>query len=578
MIIEKSWATFGKLVIGAVLILVGFGNVRVRLYAQLPNADSIAAYITAGEFGPALRLARQLQDPAERDRRLAEIARAQALLGARRASMATLLDIDSDLQRQQVTQQLAGNTKGLAGGGAVADFDTLINLITSTVAPDSWSDVGGSGAIEPYPTGVYVDASGTLHRLAPRTDNPLLKRVHQAARRDSGNRSIKRRSALRKVSLPRLEKVLQARHAFGLPPNESMQNLAGIYRIKYLLVYPETGDLVIAGPAGDWCRDAEGRVVNVETKAPVLQLDDVIVLLQNAYAANGRFGCAINPRQANLAAAQAFIDQWRNRAVRPNQRKQWVEQLRKTLGKQDIHVWGIDPTTHAARTIVEADYRMKLVGMGLEDGTLGVSSYLESAKSAGADALRGMSVLRWWFTPNYKSIRTTDTHNTFALDGIGVRVLCENEMLTEAGQRIHTGRSDPLSQQFADQFTVHFEALAAKYPIYADLRNLFDVALLAAVMHTEDLPGRIGWHMAFFRSADACQVRRYAAPREVDSVANYVVAERSKFVAGVSGGVSVDATRYLQHAPMKIDQYGRMEAAYEASIPQKLPADVWWWD
>ena len=32
--------------------------------------------------------------------------------------------------------------------------------------------------------------------------------------------------------------------------------------------------------------------------------------------------------------------------------------------------------------IVEADYRMKLVGMGLEEGTLGVTSYLDSIEVA----------------------------------------------------------------------------------------------------------------------------------------------------------------------------------------------------
>ena len=39
---------------------------------------------------------------------------------------------------------------GGMGGASGADFDTLINLITSTVAPDTWDDVGGPGAIESF--------------------------------------------------------------------------------------------------------------------------------------------------------------------------------------------------------------------------------------------------------------------------------------------------------------------------------------------------------------------------------------------------------------------------------------------
>ena len=36
--------------------------------------------------------------------------------------------------------------------GAQADFDTLIELITTTIEPDTWEEVGGPGAIDGFPT------------------------------------------------------------------------------------------------------------------------------------------------------------------------------------------------------------------------------------------------------------------------------------------------------------------------------------------------------------------------------------------------------------------------------------------
>lgn len=41
------------------------------------------------------------------------------------------------------------------GGGSIQgrDFDSLIQLITSSIAPDSWDEVGGPGSIEPYGAG-----------------------------------------------------------------------------------------------------------------------------------------------------------------------------------------------------------------------------------------------------------------------------------------------------------------------------------------------------------------------------------------------------------------------------------------
>ena len=63
------------------------------------------------------------------------------------------------------------------GGAALADFDTLIELITSTIKPDTWDEVGGPGAIEPFPTNLSLVISQTqdvqLQRL---TDYEQLRR------------------------------------------------------------------------------------------------------------------------------------------------------------------------------------------------------------------------------------------------------------------------------------------------------------------------------------------------------------------------------------------------------------------
>lgn len=50
---------------------------------------------------------------------------------------------------------------GGMGGASGADFDTLINLITSTVAPDTWDDVGGPGAIESFDGNLSLVISNT---------------------------------------------------------------------------------------------------------------------------------------------------------------------------------------------------------------------------------------------------------------------------------------------------------------------------------------------------------------------------------------------------------------------------------
>ena len=57
--------------------------------------------------------------------------------------------------------QPLGTGPGGAGGAAMADFDTLIELITTTIAPDSWDEVGGPGAVESFPTNLSLVISQT---------------------------------------------------------------------------------------------------------------------------------------------------------------------------------------------------------------------------------------------------------------------------------------------------------------------------------------------------------------------------------------------------------------------------------
>ncbi|HEX5105859.1 MAG TPA: DUF1598 domain-containing protein, partial [Pirellulaceae bacterium] len=514
-------------------------------------ADPLDARLRAGEFGPALEAAATEKDPAVRDAALGRIAAAQAAAGAARASIGTVAEMNSDLARAEALKGVAGRGGFFgAGGGVQADFDPLIDLIQTTIAPESWTDVGGPGAIREFEAGVIVDPSGLLKKLAPDTDRSLALARRSAA--DVLNSGDPRRSSpLRKISLTRLERQVQLLHALGREPDESMAVLAGLQRIKYVFFYPESGDIVLAGPAGDWRRDPEGRIVSAEKGRPVVQLDDLVVVLRNAMSDDPRFGCSIDPTREGLAAAQAVNDKWSARSLRPGQRDKWLEELRAAMGQQSISIHGIDPRTRAARVIVEADYRMKLVGMGLEEGTLGVTSYLDSIELAKGQAPPPMSVLRWWFTLNYDALRGTAERDAFELRGPGVRVLSEDELLTERGERMHTGKSNELNARFAASFTKHFETLAAKYPVYADLRNIFDLALVAAVIRSHDLPEQGNWHLTHFGPDGGYAAELGIAPAKVDSVINHRVINGKHVVAGVSGGVRVDATSLAARAAVQ---------------------------
>jgi hypothetical protein len=474
-----------------------------------------------------------------------------------------------------------GTATGRQGAGANADFDSLIDLIQSTVATETWAENGGGEAeIRPFPGGVLVDAAGTLRLRAhgDAADQLLAKRGNPPVSAKPRTGRVRAASAIRYVSLPRLEREIARRQKSREPLEPAMLTLAGLQRVQYLFVYPETGDLVLAGPAGDWFVDPTGRILATDTQQPVVRLDDLLVLLRRgADAADSFFGCSINPRQEALAKTQALLALSSNKPLQPGQRKNWLREIRDTVGKQDIEIFGVDPASRVAAVLVEADYHMKLIGMGLEDGVEGVTSYLDSVKLASERSNASpppMTVLRWWFALHYDAIHESPTNDAFELVGQGVRVLSENEMLAEQGRRVHTGQSDALNTQFAESFTAHFRELAATYPVYGELRNVFDLAIAVALVESKLLAQKAGWQPGLFASAERLQLPHGAVPRQVDTVINHRIANRRQIVAGVSGGVMVAPADLLRNG----DKVAAKTISDRAQAPQQSVDGVWWWD
>ncbi|HEY2883516.1 MAG TPA: DUF1598 domain-containing protein [Pirellulales bacterium] len=566
-----------------------FGALAATPEKAAPPSDKAAllqAQLETGEFAPALQLAQQAQDkPERRDAMLAQIASAQAAEGQRRAALQTVAQIDDDRVANESLTNLRQQPLMPQGrfGGNQADFDSLIDLITSTIAAPTWSEMGGPGDINSFAGGVCIDASGVVRSLLKVDRSGGLAALRETAIKTpppaNSTGDARQASAMRKISLVRLERQVEMLAAQGRRPTEEMQTLAGMQRIQYVMVYPEQGDIVLAGPAGDWETDREGRLVGKESNHPVLRLDDFVVVLRQMMSGPAApFGCNITPTTASLADVKAFVAESNKAPLKPGQRDGWLKTLREKLGRQDIEVYGIEPRTRVGLVLVEADYRMKLIGMGLEDGVLDVPSYLSMITVPPGKAAPPMDVLRWWFTLNYEAVVATPKHNAFELHGQGVRVQSENEMLTAAGQQVHTGKSNPLNDEFAHNFTKHFSELAVKYPIYAELQNICDLALAAALMRNEKLPEKARWHMLDFGNPEKYAVPLENAPKSVETVLNHRVVNGNTIIVGVSGGVRVDPSAYVKPAAIKTDDYGLLEAQRSGAAPKKDDRTRWWWD
>ena len=590
MAIRGTWRpTIGAWLGGGIAIFVLAGAIPAAGAAESAD-DAFSEQLASGEFAPALRQAEQSNNSADRDRLFSRVATAQSESGDRRGAISTLRSIGDDLARGEVASNLSQDSsrRGARGGAAAADFDSLIELITATVAPDSWDEAGGDAAIQEYRGGIYVDSRGTLNRLRREDDGSRLATLRTDAlvgvsRQSRGGRGARHESSLRKISLNRLEREIQLRKAEGRKLDEEMLVMAGLQRIQYVMVYPETNDLVIAGPAGDWTLDQEDRFVSVKGNRPVARLDDLVVVLRHVMAKpNSDFGCSIDPTREGLAALQSYVSGSQT-PLKPGAAaaRAWSEKLRDALGSQTARIFGVDPTSRTAQVLLEADYRMKLVGLGLEPSVSEVPSYLDSIEVGKGKTPPPMEVVRWWFTMNYDAILADKHHNVFELRGQGVKVMCESELLAERGQRLHTGDAQPLYERFARNFTEHFESMAVKYPIYAEMRNIFDLSLVCSLIESEGLADRIDWHMSSFRDPKKFQVARGNVPRTVPSAVNHRVIPgqgKSTVFAVPAGGVSFRPSEMVAADKIQTDKKGGLGSERDRAQPRELSRSAWWWD
>jgi hypothetical protein len=248
------------------------------------------------------------------------------------------------------------------------------------------------------------------------------------------------------------------------------------------------------------------------------------------------------------------------------------------LGEQDIDIFGIHPGSRVAQVLVEADYRMKLIGIGLEPAAVpGIPSYFDLlGQPDDARLNRPIDTLRWWFTLNYESILASEARDAFELNGSRVRVLSENELLTATGDRVHTGQSDPINAQVAQNFTDHFSALAARDVNFADLAGIFDLAVAAGLLRAHDLPRSTGWAMSTFLDPDELVVSLNPPPRTVETVMNHRVYRGRHIMAVISGGVHVNPMKLVSGDTVKPDRDRALKVVH-AGMHRSEPA-VWWWD
>jgi hypothetical protein len=308
----------------------------------------------------------------------------------------------------------------------------------------------------------------------------------------------------------------------------------------------------------------------------VLELADLAVALRcfpPAGQATPLVYCSIDPTQEGLAGLQQFLARW-GRSAHPQQTRLIVDGLQQSMGHQVITIGGVPADTHFAQVLVEADYRMKLIGIGLEKPPVEIVSYVERVNPG---AVSRNALQRWYFVPNYECVRVSDDKLAMKLEGEGVQLVGEDEVVGPGGNRTAAGGQNRASEMFTKSFTAKYAELAQRSPVYAQLRNCIDLLIASAFIQQQGYYDAVSWDQGALADESRYAVQTVNAPQKVASAVN-AIWKGHRLMTPIGGGVQIQPTRAIQSDQLLSDEDGQLGAARQGIDLESLPAGQWWWD
>ncbi len=442
----------------------------------------------------------------------------------------------------------------------------LIALVGAIVLVPALTSMAGNFGTQRAVGGIVVDPNGVVRQVTVAEQVEWITRVRQDM--EGVAQELNLPVELRKVSLRSLEAAIAEAQASGqtqLP--DEVRYLAGLQRIQFVLVYPEQNDIVLAGPGEGWKLDDKGNLVGVTTGKPVLHLDDLLIAFRTAEAARTEgISVSIDPTPEGVRRFEQFMKRQKtfNRSV--------VAGLAEAIGPQAITFTGVPADSHFARVLLAADHRMKLLAMNLQKSPVAnLPGFLEILKQK--RRLPSNAMPRWWMACNYEPLACSEDKLAWELRGPGVKAMTEDELIAADGTFEGTGRADPIAKQWADGMTDRYEALAEKDVIFAELRNVMDMCVVAALIKKEDLTGLAGVNGFPLLAGEQGRLtpEKGKTPETLSTKCSYLKIGRN-YVITASGGVQIESWEVASKT--KVDAEVKQIHSKAAA-----PADsAWWWN
>jgi hypothetical protein len=441
-------------------------------------------------------------------------------------------------------------------------------IVVMVIAQFGVARAGHRGGRNSAVGGISIDVSGVVG--PPSRDG--LKR-HLAAL----NKEIK--AASDDMVMPVKMRILSLRglaascedamkNRFGRLPDE-VQFLAGLQRIQYVFVDPEANDILIAGPAEGWRIDDRANVVGVTTDRPVLLLDDLLVALRQVHAARTEgISCSIDPTEEGYRNLQKVLDAQRSQG---SVNRQVLEPaMKRAFGPQVVTIKGVPATSHFARVLVAADYRMKRIAMKIDQAPVkGLPSYLDLMKTSRSG---GDVNPRWWLACNYEPLLAGEDGLSWELKGPGVKAMTEDDFVAADGTVTGTGRKSAAAQRWADMMTEKYDDLSGGDVIFAELRNLMDLCVVAALIEKNHLWDKAGLSVPILTEQNSPLKLRKSNPAKLIPPEVSFLKKGKSWIVTASGGIQVESWQVADN----VETSGELADLRQQAVTPRTTESIWW--
>ena len=173
---------------------------------------------------------------------------------------------------------------------------------------------------------------------------------------------------------------------------------------------------------------------------------------------------------------------------------------------------------------------------------------------------------RFWLEAQYSPLARDPDELGWKFTGGKMVCLTETDLLVREGMQRGSGRTDKNAARWCERMTAYYDDLASNKPVFRELMNCVDLAVVAALIDSRQLADRAGLDLSLLKDTSSVQLSSYEVPKQVPTVA-HGMKRGSRWILSASGGVQFQPWAFLEDV-VEAQDVGSERKLAMASRPQ----------